>query len=270
MLAIRREESTDKSFMLLYAVLLFLLFLFSPNLLAQELVLTTGINPPLVRSAEHEGFVESVVEEVFRRLNIKARVAREPSKLSLINANTGRDDGVALRIFGIEKTYKNLIRVPEVIMCSEFVAYSKEKYPAISAWSELERYNISYVNGWRIFENNINHRGPVIKSDSAEFLFSMLRDDKAELVLYEKWQGIVLAKSVGMSSVVENKLPIKPRNMYIYLHRKHSHLVGDVAMILRQMKSDGTYQRIFDNTLKRHASDNFSGGYKMQILSGCE
>ncbi|MDH5360349.1 MAG: hypothetical protein OEX03_07280, partial [Gammaproteobacteria bacterium] len=180
MLAIRREESTDKSFMLLYAVLLFLLFLFSPNLLAQELVLTTGINPPLVRSAEHEGFVESVVEEVFRRLNIKARVAREPSKLSLINANTGRDDGVALRIFGIEKTYKNLIRVPEVIMCSEFVAYSKEKYPAISAWSELERYNISYVNGWRIFENNINHRGPVIKSDSAEFLFSMLRDDKAE------------------------------------------------------------------------------------------
>jgi len=248
----------------------FLWAFYSHALLAQELVLTTGINAPLVRSGDNEGFVESVVEEAFRRLGIKASIVSEPSKLSLINANRGKDDGVALRIFGIEQIYKNLIRVPEVIMCSEFVAYSTVAYPDISSWSDLSGYNVSYVNGWRIFENNVANEGRVIKSDSAEFLFSMLRENKTEFVLYEKWQGSLLAESKGISSVVKNKLPIRPKKMYIYLHKKHSHLIDGVAMSMRKMKSDGTYQKIYNNTLKKYASSDQVSGYKANILSGCE
>ncbi|MDH5184349.1 MAG: transporter substrate-binding domain-containing protein [Gammaproteobacteria bacterium] len=249
----------------------FLMLASTPYVLAMDIVLTTGIHEPLVDNENREGFVESVLEEAFRRIGMRALIEIEPSKLSLINANSGKDDGVALRIKGIDEKYKNLVRVPEVIMCSEFIAYSKENITTLKSWSDLNKYSVSHVNGWRIFERNLGNRKNVRKSDSARQLFTMLRDDRTEVVLYEKWQGKVLAQQVGLQDIKENKLPISAKRMYIYLHKKHASIIASVASAMREMKSDGTYQRIYNSTLSQYADKaGTDRGYQQQMLSNCE
>ena len=43
--------------------------------------------------------------------------------------------------------------------------------------------------------------------------------------------------------------PLAQREMFMYLHKKHKALVNKAAQALSSMKRDGSYQRIFDQTL---------------------
>ena len=43
--------------------------------------------------------------------------------------------------------------------------------------------------------------------------------------------------------------PLASTEMFIYLHRKHAPLAGKLAAALAAMKQDGSYRRIFDETL---------------------
>lgn len=238
----------------------------------KELVLTTGIGKPLGSSEEDIGFVELILVEAFKRAGVKLRIKSVPSKLSLLNANRGLDDGVAFRIKGIDKTYKNLIRIPEIVLCSEFSGYSKRKLDSISSWENLSKYNVSYVNGWRIFENNVIHGGNVRKADKAEMLFKMLKNDRTDMVLHEKWQGISIANKIGLDNAFINKLPLNQKKMYSYLNIKHADLIQKVAHSLKKMKSDGTYQRMFNQVLARYVNKKHTenNSYYTHVLAGCQ
>ena len=230
------------------------------KLMKNEIVLTSGIGAPLSGDGNTQGFVGLVVTEAFRRLGINARLKTVPSKLSLLNADRSIDDGVALRIKGIDKTYKNLVRVPETIMCSEFSGYSKNKLASLSSWDSLNKYDISYPNGWRIFENNVIQGKNVRKVNKAETMFNMLNKNRTELVLYEKWQGFYMADKVNI------------KNIYIYLHQKHTNLIDRVAKSMRSMKEDGAYQKIFDKSLAKFVKNKpgMTAGYYQNVLAGCQ
>ncbi|MDH5258964.1 MAG: transporter substrate-binding domain-containing protein, partial [Gammaproteobacteria bacterium] len=43
--------------------------------------------------------------------------------------------------------------------------------------------------------------------------------------------------------------PLARKAMYIYLHKKHKELVTPLSKALLAMKNDGTYQKIFHQTL---------------------
>ncbi len=95
----------------------------STNVLASDkMVIGTGLKPPLVSSETAPGFLDTLAKEVFHRLGIELEVIILPAERALINANNGIEDGNLLRIKGLEKQYPNLIRVPEKMMNSEFVA----------------------------------------------------------------------------------------------------------------------------------------------------
>ena len=181
------------------------------------------------------------------------------------------EDGVVLRIKGIDDVYKNLVRVPEIIMCSEFSAYSTKKLGKIASWKDLSKYDLSYVNGWRIFERNVVKSPSVRKADSADLLFKLLKDKRTEVVLYEKWQGIVLARETELDNIYVNKLPIERTQMFIYLNKKHQGLIAKAAEALRMIKKDGTYNKIFNKTLgvyvERDSKENFIDG--RELLLGC-
>jgi polar amino acid transport system substrate-binding protein len=80
---------------------------------AEQLVIGTGLKPPLVSSAKQEGFLDTVAKEVHRRIGIELEAIILPAKRVLENTNTSVEDGCLLRIVGLEKFYTNLIQVPE-------------------------------------------------------------------------------------------------------------------------------------------------------------
>ncbi len=215
---------------------------------AETLVISTGVGPPFT-TGRRDGFLDLLLDEAFRRAGARAEMlVHESSERALMNANRGIDDGGAPRIKGLEAQYPNLVRIPEKLFDNDFVALSIKHRFATPDWKSLEKYHAGYLIGWKIFENNLGGRAETTKVRDAEQLFSLLRQDRADVVLYERWQGLWRARELGLSIAIMEP-PLARQEMYCYVHRKHEALVPAVAAALAEMKRDGTYRRIFDATL---------------------
>ena len=214
----------------------------------ETLVISTGVGPPFT-TARRDGFLDQLLAEAFRRAGAKAEMlVHESSERALMNANNGVDDGGAPRIKGLEAQYPNLMRIPEKLFDNDFVALALRQRFATPDWQALAPYHIAYLIGWKIFENNLGERSEVTKVRDAEQLFSLLRQERADVILYERWQGLWRARNLGLP-VAAMEPPLARQEMYCYVNSKHAALVPAVAAALAAMKRDGTYRRIFDATL---------------------
>lgn len=216
---------------------------------AQTLVLNTGVREPFT-TEKRDGFLDQVVAEVFRRLGLKAEVVvYEASERAMINANQGVDDGIALRIKGLEAQYPNLVRVPEKVMDNEFVAWTLGEPFATRSWESLRPYRVGHIIGWKVFEGRLDPETDVTRVKDPPQLFSLLRQKRADVVLYERWQGLALARREQLPVRVLEP-PLARQEMFMYLHKRHAALVDKAAAVLAEMKRDGTYRRLHDATLK--------------------
>lgn len=212
------------------------------------LVLNTGVRAPYTQP-DRSGFLDRLVAEVFRRIGMKAGVqVYEASERAMQNANGGIDDGIAMRIKGLEAQYPNLIRVPEKVIDNDFVAYSRKHAFPTRNWDALAPYHVAHIIGWKVFENALGERKDVTRVRNVEQLFELLRQDRADIILYERWQGLWWSREMALEAHLLEP-PLASQEMFIYLHRKHEPLVGRVAAALAAMKKDGSYKRIFGETL---------------------
>lgn len=222
----------------------------------QTYVLNTSTGEPYANDAG-TGFQDLVVAEVFKRVGLKARVERyAASARALINANEGIDQGVAMRVIGLDKKYPNLVRVDERLIENDFVAYSQNLNFSTDSWQSLEPYVVALINGWVIFERNLSPTQTKTAVTEPDQMFAMLAKNRVDVVLYERWQGLYRARLSGLNVRVHEP-PLASVDMYMYVHKDYAHLAPKLAQALRDMKTDGTYQAIFDKTLTplRHKTD---------------
>jgi len=216
---------------------------------ADKLVLTAGVLAPYT-TPDRQGFLDQLMAAVFHELGLEAELLIYPTatERGMRNANEGVDDGLAMRVAGLERQYPNLIRVPEPVAFNDFVAMSIKYRFATTGWDSLLPYEVSYILGWKVFEQNVPTAKERTLVRDAEQLFTLLARDRTDVVLYERWQGLALTRAMGLQvQVLEPPLARTP--MYIYLHKKHAALVPRVAQALVKLKRNGTYARIHDATL---------------------
>lgn len=216
---------------------------------APKIVLTSGVLAPYT-TADRQGFLDQLIAAVFRELGLEAELLIYPTatERGLRNANEGVDDGLAMRVAGLERQYPNLIRVPEPVAINDFVAISIRYRFATRSWASLQPYGVSYIIGWKVFEQNVPTGRELMLVRDADQLFTLLARDRTDVVLYERWQGLAKTRAMGLQvQVMEPPLVRTP--MYIYLHKKHAALVPRVAQALARLKHNGSYDRIHDATL---------------------
>lgn len=221
---------------------------------ADKIVLTSGVLAPYT-TPDRKGFLDQLVQALFREVGREAEMLIYPTatERGMLNANEGLDDGLAMRVGGLEKQYPNLIRVPEPVAINEFVAISIRHRFATTNWDSLQPYAVSYILGWKVFEQNVPRGRELTLVRDAEQLFTLLARDRTDVVLYERWQGLAQTRAMGLKvQVMEPPLVRTP--MYLYLHRKHAALVPQVAQALVKLKQNGTYARIYDATLGKAGS----------------
>jgi len=224
--------------------------LLAPTQAADTLVLTSGVLAPYT-TPDHKGFLDQLIAAVFREAGVQAEVLIYPTatERGMLNANEGVDDGLAMRIAGLEKQYPNLIRVPEEVAVNDFVAITTQhRFPTPSRDS-LSPYVVTYIIGWKVFEANVPKGKELTLVRDAEQLFILLDRGRADVALYERWQGMAQTRIMDIKAQVMEP-PLVRTKMYMYLHKKHAALVPRVAEALVKLKKNGTYQRIFDTTLK--------------------
>lgn len=212
------------------------------------LVLNTGVRAPYTQP-DRSGFLDRLVAELFQRVGLQAEVqVYETSERAMQNADAGIDDGMAMRIKGLEKQYPNLVRVPEKVIDNDFVAYSRKHRFEVRGWDGLAPYQVAHIIGWKVFENNLGGRRDITLVRNAEQLFELLRQDRTDVILYERWQGLWWARELALDARLLEP-PLASTEMFIYLHRKHAPLVDKLAAALAAMKKDGSYRRILGETL---------------------
>jgi polar amino acid transport system substrate-binding protein len=197
-------------------------------------------NTPLDRQALHD-----LSKEAFRRIGIEFKLVSLPSERSLHSANLGEVDGEGLRIAGLSGQYPNLVQVPERYIDISFVAFARDATIRLDqGWESLKPHRVAFINGWKMFEANASGARSVSKVDKPEQLFLMLDSGRVDLALYTRADGVALARGMGLSAIAPIAPVLKDVDMYLYLNRKHESLVPRLAQALREMKADGSYNRI--------------------------
>lgn len=222
----------------------------APVRAAEKLVLSSGVLAPYT-TPDRRGFLDQLVRAVFREIGLEGELIIYPTatERGMLNANEGVDDGLAMRVAGLETQYPNLIRVPEEVAVNDFVAITIGPRFATDGWDSLKPYVVSYIIGWKVFEYNVPQGKEITLVRDADQLFGLLARGRADVALYERWQGLAKTRSLGLKAQVLEP-PLVRTKMYMYLHKKHADLVPRVTAALAKLKRDGTYQRIYDSTLK--------------------
>ena len=229
---------------------LILALLLPVSLMANDRVVELNVTgqPPL-NTNERMGFMDEVAKEALRRIGYQLKTLRLPAERGLVNSNRGVIDGEMSRVKGIDKNYKNLIRVPEKIMDWEFVGFSYQPLNLKYGWRDLSGKSVAHINGWKIFEINVPNTVEVSRTNNAKSLFNLLKRKRTDIVLYERWGGHFILHEMNMRDVKMCKHPLAVKEMFIYLHKKNKALVPLLAESIAKMKKDGSYQDLFNKFL---------------------
>jgi polar amino acid transport system substrate-binding protein len=207
------------------------------------LVLNDTNEPPFT-TVDGQGFLDAVAGEMFRRAGARLQLVRLPAERGLLNANAGVEDGDLVRIAGLEAQYPNLVRVPEKLLDWEFAAFGKDA--ALPAHGETLRTRpVGHIRGWKIYEQQLAGASQVVTAEDTEQLFRQLQRDRIEIALYERWQGLSRIRHQGLTGVHVLEPSLAKREMFIYLHKRHTALVPKLAAALRAIKAEGLYDRLY-------------------------
>jgi len=226
--------------------LAFMLVLFAPVRVyaaALELRLNNPTAPPFT-TKDHQGLLDLIVGEAFHRNGLRLKLVKLPAERGLINANEGIDDGDLSRIAGLEKIYPNLVRIPERIFDMHFVAFSSGQQVSGLSWTKLDHDSVSFIKGWKIFENNLPKGAQITTTDTPEQLMNMLALGRVKYVLYSRWMGLALAKQMQLKDISVDEPALAKRDMYVYLNKKYARYVPALARSLRDIKAEGMYTRV--------------------------
>jgi len=219
-----------------------------PVLAEKTLVLNTAFTSPLSNDAQ-SGFVDVIVGKALHRIGYQLKTVWLPAERALINANAGIDDGDLLRISGLQKSYPNLIQVPEKVINLEFVVFTTKTSFPVKGWKSLKPYSVAIITGWKILERNIPAGTDLIKVNNVEQLFALLLKNRVDAIVYSRWVGLDYIQQHKLRGVKLLEPPLARRKLYVYLHKKHEHLVPRLARSLRHIKVTGDYRRAFRKIL---------------------
>ena len=237
--------------------LIFIILFFVPDgpVAAQtDLILNTAGNAPL-HHPDQTGLLDRLVVEAFARIDRKVSIQHLPPERGLLNANLGIEDGEAGRIGGLGAMYPNLVQVPTPVFHSQFVAFSNGQALPIRSWQDLQPYDVAICRGHKISEENVPACRSLVKAANTEILFTLLKNNRADVVVCERIFGVAMAQKLNLGAVRILEPPLASVDFFIYLNRKHEALVAGLAKALGQMEEDGTSRSIYAKFPQARGSD---------------
>jgi len=249
-----------------FVLLIFVkLLVLSPVLFASPtetmpVIILNDANKEPFTTEKNDGFLNVLLIEAFKRIGYKMDTVRLPAERGLLSANEGIVDGEVNRIAGMEKTYKNLRRVPEKLRDSDFCVLSKDE-SIVNTPEELEKHAVGYVKGWKIYEKMMSGSNHVITADNPPQLFRLLQLNRIDIALYTCLQGFYLAKEFNVENIKVLKPELVQRGMFLYLNKRYEHLLPSLTQVLKDIKKEGLYDKYY-----REKILSYYGGVEKQGL----
>lgn len=229
-------------FVIIFALLLALPFSASH---AKKMTINTAFTMPISSSTPtnsgSDGIFDKLMEALFKEIGMEAEVKAPHAERALRYANSGIADGDGPRIAGLDEKYRNLVRVEEPVIKIDFVGFTTGTEFTTQDWESLKGRSVGIVSGWKILERNIPH---AIRFKDAEEMFNALKEQRVDVAVIERLTGEYTAKQVGIDTLEVLGPPLAQRDMFLYLHKKHSKLLPKLKEALETMKEDGRYEKL--------------------------
>ena len=196
-------------------------------------------------------FQRAAITEAFKRLDRKVDFSAVPVERSLRLANNGEIDADCSRIKQVTKTYTNLVQVPETIFTLNFHAFSNDKNFNIRQWEDLKPHVVATVVGWKLAEINLQRVKPddYLAVSDEYALFKMLNANRIDLAVFALLDGQTKLKELGFSQIKPIDPPLQSVPLYFSMNKKNQHLVEPLNRVFKEMKQDGTWDKLFQSVL---------------------
>jgi polar amino acid transport system substrate-binding protein len=206
--------------------------IYKPAGAQERLVLVTPVN------TVDTVISEVITREAYRRIGIDVEIKKYPGERALRIADSGKADGEVQRIDGIAAQYPNLIQVHPAINYIEGTAFTRTKTFAINGWESLRPYRLGYIRGIKFAERNTRNMNSSSVSDYRN-LFKMLSNDRFEVVVSPRLNGLFQMRQLDIRDVRELKPAIMRFDLFHYLHNKHAKLVPKISAVFSEMAASG-------------------------------
>ena len=113
-------------------------------------------------------------------------------------------------------------------------------------------YNIGVLRGWKILETISTGARSVTNLENAEQMFTMLEKGRIDIAPFEKYEGLVLLKKMGLRDIKVLQPNLLEGDFHLYLHKKYKALVPAITAEFSKMQKDGTIKRINETVLKEY------------------
>jgi hypothetical protein len=212
-------------------------------------------------------FTQKIYPAAFGRAGKQVRISPMPGERSLIEANSGRLDGDAAR-FGsakVENQYPNLIRVQEPLLVSSTSVFSIQFSANIRNWSDIVDLSpgIVYVRGYKLVESRLSAMGLKQRAfhvaDHGKALRFLMAGRADVLISTEPAVRSYLSRREFRNAGIHRIGVLEKNALHLYLHKRHAELAGRMAEILREMKADGTYRRLFQEFTQNLGPEHTEG-----------
>ena len=154
--------------------------------------------------------------------------------------------------------------MPESMTLFEFAVFTKQQEIEIGNWEDLGQYNVAFIRGWKILENNVTQAQSINLVKNADQLFDLLDSNRTEIAIFGPLRGRYLIKEKGMQDIKVLEPPLASRKVFLYLNKKHEGLIPEMSAALKSMKADGTYEAILRKTVTPYVSES---GVKRMLLN---
>lgn len=211
---------------------------------AQSLSLNTADTEPY-STEESTGFYDVLLNEVLKNLDIELTINHYPSERSILWADQGHDDGEFARISGLSSMYPNLKIVEEPLVSFYFVALKKaDNSINPTSWDDLASLRVGYLNGWKIFADNVGLGTNISQFQNVESLFNILLANRVDVILYSKQRAEAYIRDNKIEGIEIIETPLATRTMHLYLHRKHAALIPSINNEIEKLKKSGRYDKL--------------------------
>jgi polar amino acid transport system substrate-binding protein len=211
-------------------------------------VFYTGAQSPV------KDILEGRLQEAFKRIGLKFELVFTGSaQRALVMANED-GDGDASRVPAIKqiapKDTENLIRIPEAIGSIKFFVYTRGKVSAVNGFKSLGDFRNGFRVGTKILEKNIP--GERIMLPDASRLFRMLDDGRLDAVVERVFIADKILKENDYPGITRLTPPLVDLPTYSFIQKKYKALIPEIAEALKQMKADGTFEKIGEDVLRKY------------------
>lgn len=209
--------------------------------ISQALKINTGFTPPV------SDLLQEIMQLTFARAGLKIAFNVQPAERSIALVARGIDDGECCRIpAAIVKDYPDLVQVPETVYTARFSAFAKRPLPPISGFNSLKPYSVATVSGWKILVNNLNKVEPETLHimDNASSMFQVLQLDRIDIATYGYLSGLDTLAELELTDIAAIEPPLASAPLYLFLNRKHAHLIPQLSQAIRGLKADGTLDKM--------------------------